>query len=42
VAYLPLVAIEAALTAAIASYLGRAHPAMLGGVHAPRLDGPAI
>jgi cobalt/nickel transport system permease protein len=29
-AYVPLAAVEAALTATIASYLGRVHPAMLG------------
>jgi len=29
-AYLPLAAVEAALTATIATYLGRVHPAMLG------------
>ena len=41
-AYLPLAAVEAALTAAIASYLGRAHPALLAGLQGPRLDRPAI
>ncbi len=30
-AYLPLAAIEAALTATVASYLGRVNPALLAG-----------
>jgi cobalt/nickel transport system permease protein len=42
VSYLPLVAVEAALTGAIASYLARVHPALLGGMRAPQLDRRAI
>jgi cobalt/nickel transport system permease protein len=38
-AYLPLVVVEAALTAGVASYLGRVHPALLGaGLLAPGRD----